>query len=188
MAKLNGFKPIFGKVLFLGTCVGKTSMERGFYYMDKKNKFWELIDEICLRNIFFTSKRDEYIKNSQNGENRENRDSIEKDIRAKLKNFNIGISDIIKSCENTTNSSDRGIIRESIVYNEKLQDLIKKADVIVLNGKTTTNNEFKKAIKKQEIVLGNKMVIAINSSSGANCRNNEKRKNEWRDISKYLKK
>lgn len=179
---LKGFEPIFGKVLFLGTCVGKTSMERGFYYMDKKNKFWELIDEICLRNGFFTSKRDEYIKNSQN------RDSIEKDIRAKLKNFNIGISDIIESCENTTNSSDRGINRDSIVYNEKLQDLIKKADVIVLNGKTTTYNEFKKAIKKQEIVLDNKMVIAINSSSGANCRNNEKRKNEWRDISKYLKK
>ncbi|MBP3224831.1 MAG: hypothetical protein J6M14_05930 [Campylobacter sp.] len=178
---LKGFEPIFGKVLFLGTCVGKTSMDCGFYYMDKKNKFWELIDEMCLKNGFFTSKRDEYIKNSQK------KDSIKKDIIAKLENFNIGISDIIESCENTTNSSDRGIIRESIVYNKELQDLIKKADVIVLNGKTTTYNEFKKAIKKQEIVLGNKIVIAINSSSGANNGNKEKRKNEWRNISKYLK-
>ncbi|MDA3062053.1 MULTISPECIES: hypothetical protein [unclassified Campylobacter] len=179
---LKGFEPIFGKVLFLGTCVGKTSMDYDFYYMDKRNKFWDLIDEICLTDNFFASKRDEYIKNSQN------RNGIKKDIIDKLKEFGIGISDIIESCENTTNSSDGGIIPESIVYNKKLYDLVKKADIIVLNGKKRTNDEFKKAIKEKQINVDNKKVIPINSSSGANNRNKEKRKNEWRDISKYLKK
>ncbi len=43
--ELKGFKPVYGKILILSSFVRKTSMERGFFYMDNANCFWEMLDE-----------------------------------------------------------------------------------------------------------------------------------------------
>ena len=122
---LVGFEPIYGKVLFLGTSVGGNSMDRKFYYMDKRNKFWNYIDNICNTN-FFSNKKEEYLSSINDDEKKER---IRNEIKEKLGEYGIGISDVIRECDNTTNSSDNGIINVS--YNTHLKDLIDRANVVV---------------------------------------------------------
>lgn len=182
MKKLKGFEAIYGKILFLGTSVGGNSMKRGFYYMDRNNKFWELIDKICDTN-YFSIKKNEYLLSLNN---EPLKDFIRQEIKQKLNEFNIGISDIIESCENTTNSSDSGIVKTSIVYNHELNSLVQNADIIVLNGTGRTVKEFYKAVEYLKIDISNKNVLAVYSSSGAANGTGNKRDVMWISIRKFI--
>ena len=182
MKELKGFESIYGTILFLGTSVGGNSMERGFYYMDRNNKFWELIDKICDTN-YFSNKKNEYLASLNNESQKK---FIRQEIKNKLKEFNIGISDIIESCENTTNSSDNGIIKTSIVYNHQLNNLVQNSKIIVLNGTGRAVKEFYKAVDDLKIDINNKNILPVYSSSGAANGTGNRRDSMWISIRKYL--
>lgn len=60
--ELKEFKPVYGKILILGSSVWKTSMERGFFYMDNANCFWEMLDEAFYsKQKVFTKLKEDFI-------------------------------------------------------------------------------------------------------------------------------
>lgn len=133
---------------------------------------------MCNTNFFLQTKK-EYLSCL---DNEYKKNIIRNRIKEKLRFFNIGISDIIEKCDNTTNSSDNGIIRETLAYNQELPKLICNADTIILNGQGRTKKEFDIAVELKNIDLSQKKVITVISSSSVANRYYKEREQMWKNI------
>lgn len=151
-------KPIYNKeskVLILGTMPSIKSREAGFYYAHPKNKFWILLED--LFNIKINNK-EQFLKNN-----------------------NIALWDVIKSCE-ITGSSDSSI--KNVVVND-IPSLVDKTRIkhIFCTGKTAYNLYNKYIYKKTKI-----SAIYLPSTSPANCKiSYEELKKEYQKIKDCLK-
>lgn len=128
----HNINPIFDKntkILILGSFPSVKSRQLKFYYGHPQNRFWKMMKTIL-----------EY-KNEI--------DTIDDKIKMLLKN-NIGLWDVIKSCE-ITGSSDSSI--KNIIPNDIYQILnTAKIEKVVCNGKTAFSL-YKKYIGTNSIYL-----------------------------------
>lgn len=134
MKVIHNLKPIYNtesKILILGSMPSKISRDYKFYYANKNNRFWAIIE--VLFNIKLTSYQEK-----------------EKFL---LNNY-IALWDVIKECE-ITGSSDSSIKNVKV---NNISELIKKSNisVIFVTGKTALkyyNLYLKNEIKKDAIYL-----------------------------------
>lgn len=153
------FKPFFdknSKILILGSFPSIKSREIGFYYQNKSNRFWRILE--ALYNLEKEQLKD--IKTQQNF----------------LKKHNIALWDITQSCE-IKNSSD------STIKNAKINDLSlilneAKIEKIAINGKKALElfqkSSFYQKHSLKEGILHYKQseikILALPSSSSANAK------------------
>lgn len=174
----NSFNPIEGEILFVGNAVPKFSGDNGFYYLHNKNSFWKLLDYIFFNNVeTFEKLRKEYTDGNRS------REITKKKYLDLLKEKRIGLIDVIKSCENLTNSKDSGILKDTIVYNDELEKYVNKATIVFINGKTTFKN-FKKALGNKYDLYVSKCITLVSSSNAASIKNKQ---DLWRKaVSPYI--
>ncbi len=146
-------------------------MEKGFFYVDDGNDFWKLIDHSFFKDELVFERLRRAYKNA----NESKRKEIKEEFINKLNSIEVGLSDVISKCENTTRSKDETIIEESIEYNHELKDLIDFCDVIILNGVGDTKRNFKKAIREKDISINNKKMFYLNSSANYQGLTSEKK-------------
>ena len=108
-------------------------MERGFFYMDNVNCFWEMLDEAFYsKQNVFTKLKEDFINKKDSSIH------LIDQILIKLKENKAGLSDLFEKCFNKASSKDSGIILDDdnypYSYNGELKKLINYADVIILNG------------------------------------------------------
>ena len=108
-------------------------MERGFFYMDNVNCFWEMLDEAFYsKQKVFTKLKEDFINKKDSSIH------LIDQILIKLKENKAGLSDLFEKCFNKASSKDSGIILDDdnypYSYNGELKKLINYADVIILNG------------------------------------------------------
>lgn len=194
------FKPIYekgiSKVIILGNVPGERSRNVEFYYMDSRNKFWEIIDFVTGENNFFENKKKEYIetyKELKEGnlnkkeieEKQEKIKKIKKIIEAKIKEHKIAIFDVIQNCVRT-GSLDNNIEKNTININD-LKDMCGSVDHIFINGITDKSTSPYGIFKRnyEEFVKDEKVTPLLSSSSS--CTKNDK-KTQWKNaIEKYIK-
>lgn len=67
MATKYPFDPLYdenSEVLILGSFPGENSKKEKFYYVDKRNQFWNILSEIYKEDISETNKgRESFLKN-----------------------------------------------------------------------------------------------------------------------------
>lgn len=185
------------KILILGTRVTEPSIDAGYYYLfaekadEKKNPFWEVLSKVFAEPLFLQGSGDERIANIKKG----------------LTKHSIIVSDLIYSCEYTGSSDDETLEFDSLPKPQSnlddLKPLIKQADLVILNGGWASHgkgtlNYFVKFLKKWItrdkndryehvgetgfVDLDGKKTryIALDSTSGSNSKNIEKKIEEWR--------
>lgn len=116
---VHPFKPIINEeseILVLGSFPSVVSRSNDFYYGNKKNRFWRLLDLIYGTNLDLLS-------------------NMEK--KNKLLEIHIAIYDVVYSCS-IVGSSDSSI--EDVIYSD-INSLIKNTKIkkIYCNGKTAYN-------------------------------------------------
>ena len=137
------------KIIILGTFPGKDSLDKKEYYSSNTNKFWQLLGI----------------------------DSPDYKTKEKsLKKLNIGIWDVIDSCDREESSSDKDI--KNVKYN-KLSVL--KGKIILFNGKKAYKY-FLKAEKEQELDFDVSEKNVLPSSSAAYSITFEGKKEKWNKI------
>lgn len=148
LTSIHPFNPVFdesSKILILGSHPSVKSIQEGFYYMNKTNRFWRILSQI-YKYDFITI-------------------SIKEKIKA-LKQFKIALYDVVYQCD-IINSSDASIKNVVPVNLDKIltQTNITK---IILNGKQATNyfnRYFQNVIKTKQMEI-----ITLPSTSAANAR------------------
>lgn len=189
--KVKCFNPIYNKnckVLILGNAPGNSSIKKGFYYLDGRNYFWELIDYVTNEKGFFNSKRQEYNriyedKKISSREKNKLLNEIKQDIERKLFKHKIAIFDVIKECKRK-NSSDNSIVHKSIKIN-KLDEMCKSVKHIFINGKSYKQGSPYRNFKQNYYKYLKKTTI-LNSSSCSNRNNKSTIKRDWKKISSYI--
>lgn len=156
------FKPFFdknSKILILGSFPSIKSRELGFYYQNKNNRFWKILEAV------YHLKKGEL-----------------KDIKAQkffLKEHNIALWDVVQSCE-IKNSSD------STIKNPQINDLTlilnqAKIQTIALSGKKAFELFQKSSFYQKYISSSNQGILnyakewdirllSLPSSSSANAK------------------
>lgn len=156
---MKGFPPSINsetKVLIFGTFPGVESLRKKQYYGHKQNQFWKLLGGVIGKDLV----------------------NMDYDSRLKtLLQHNIGIWDVIESCERI-GSSDNEIIKEKLNDFSKLNKF-KSLKVLCFNGK---NQE--KYLKKHKIDLSEKFkTITLPSSSPANAQTTfDEKLKTWKKI------
>ena len=141
-------------ILILGSFPSVKSREYGFYYMNKNNRFWDVLSNIY--NCDFN-----------------NRDiNIKKELLTK---YHIALSDVIESCK-ISGSSDASI---SDIKLMDIDGIINNSNIkkIYCNGKTSFNLFMKYFYKYKEFVT----LLPSTSSANAKFRLDDLI-NEWRII------
>lgn len=163
MSKVNhNFKPVYdnnSKVLILGTIPSVKSRKEGFYYGNPRNRFWQIMEDICETNIPNT---------------------IEDKESFLLKN-NIALWDVLKSCD-IDGSSDSSI--RNPIPND-INDIIEKTNItkIYTTGKKATELYNKYLYKQTKIEC-----IYLPSTSPANQTiSYDNIKKEYSKILEYIK-
>ena len=159
------FKPIYNsetKVLILGSHPSVKSKEAGFYYMNPRNRFWQVLS--MLFDVDFKSmSKDEKIE--------------------KLKNLNIGLYDVVMSCD-IIGSSDLSIKKVEPI---DLKYILDNSNVryIYLNGKKAYSlflKYFSKLAEEYNIVYK-----LMPSTSPANAKYSLNNLYEtWSDMLNYI--
>lgn len=186
----GAFDPIPGKRLLLGTHGINSSLNLELPYAKSGNKFYELIDPE-LENLRLIIEKQPNTENARN--------AIIK-IEQYFRSNNIGMADIIDFCT-ATGSKDTDIsLNESIIWNERLVELLSSADIVILNGKTKSKtrpctfmflqkylNDHGMRIDKNFIYVGDKKIkytMVYSSSNGVYPKYYEARKKEWNSVTK----
>ena len=179
-----------GENVLLGSAIGINSMNLGYYYMDKKNAMYELLDEAFSKklgfNESFVALRNEYILNSKK------RKDIARKITCLLNKLNLRLEDIIHEHISRSGSKDTAIKRKNIKeYNKNLfQFLESKTGKIFVNGKNQIKflkwflqDEHKMTPKESSDYISRKVsenkLVFLESSSGANNKHKELRRHQW---------
>lgn len=169
--ELVGFPAIPGKILILGNSVAFGSMEKGFFYVDDGNDFWQILDMAFYPGkSVFEKLRVDFKKG-----NEQERVAIKQRFIELLNANDIGLSDVISKCINETRSKDPTIKKETIEYNNQLPSLIDNCEVIIINGYTDTYSNFRKALNKYSIDISSKKLFVVGSSANYRGMTNEKR-------------
>ena len=110
-------KPIYNKnskILILGSIPSIKSRENNFYYANKQNRFWNIINILFKQNLNTNNEKTKFLLNN-----------------------NIALYDVIKECE-IVGSSDSSI--KNIKINN-IESIINKSNIkyIFLTGKTAYN-------------------------------------------------
>ena len=99
-----------------------------------------------------------------------------------LKENSIGLSDVISEYESVS-SSDGDIHNEKV--NTDLEELCKKADVILLNG-TKAGSLFKKECKKWDFAVEYHILPSTSNARGRYVKPKSEKLKQWSDtINKY---
>ena len=64
MGNTNSFKPICSsndKIVIVGTVPGNTSLKNGYYYLDPRNSFWEILDYVFDTDSYFADLKDSLL-------------------------------------------------------------------------------------------------------------------------------
>lgn len=134
MKVYHNFKPIYNKyskILILGSIPSVISRNQGFYYANKNNRFWTILESLFKVNLNSNEEKEKFLLNN-----------------------NIALWDVIKTCD-ITGSSD------SSIKNVKVNDISKiikdsEIETIFVTGKTALNNYnkyLKDKVKKDAIYL-----------------------------------
>lgn len=134
MKVYHNFKPIYNKyskILILGSIPSVISRNQGFYYANKNNRFWSILESLFKVNLNSNEEKEKFLLNN-----------------------NIALWDVIKTCD-ITGSSD------SSIKNVKVNDISKiikdsEIETIFVTGKTALNNYnkyLKDKLKKDAIYL-----------------------------------
>ena len=111
------------KTVIIGTIPGQESLNGGFYYLSKRNSFWEIMDELIKPNPSF---KDLLEKNKYN------------EILTILKDKGIALFDVLSECD-MDGSLNKTIANEKKNYNLE-NFLMKNPNVkVVFNGRDTKN-------------------------------------------------
>ena len=154
---VHPFKPIINEeseILVLGSFPSVVSRSNDFYYGNKKNRFWRLLDLIYGTNLDLLS-------------------NMEK--KNKLLELHIAIYDVVYSCS-IVGSSDSSI--EDVIYSD-INSLIRNTKIkkIYCNGKTAYNLFIKGNPNLKE------MAVYLPSTSPANAAFSiDKLYSEWKII------
>lgn len=122
----GAFDSLPGKKLFLGTHAINSSLDLGMAYAKSGNKYYALISPLLEEQRKVVETKSGTPDASQAIEN----------INKYFINHGLGHADIIRFCK-AKGSKDSDIdLDEPIVWNDELPELIKNADLVILNGKT----------------------------------------------------
>lgn len=182
---IKAFEPVYSKskskVLFLGTCPGNKSLDRGFYYMDSGNSFWKLIDYVTGNKNYFNDLKKKYIES-----NDIDRSNIKKEIISSLHKYGIAIYDVVESCDRLENSSkDCDIVLDTVKCTD-IKEICNNVDLIVINGTGKRNNyNTYNLFKKYNDCISDDKIKCVVSSSNARPMSLEKKKDNWKKVLKY---
>jgi len=157
--KIHTLKPIYNKnskILILGSFPSRISILNNFYYSNKNNRFWNVMER--LYNIKLNSNEDKINF---------------------LLNNNIALWDVIYSCD-INNSSDSSI--KNVVPND-IKSIIEKSNIkyILVTGKTALKYYNKYLLDKIGIDA-----VYLPSTSSANAKYAvDDLINEYKIIKKY---
>lgn len=134
MKVYHNFKPIYNKyskILILGSMPSTISREQGFYYANKTNRFWTILELLFQIKLNSNLEKEKFLLDK-----------------------NIALWDVIKECD-ITGSSDSSI--KNIVVND-ISTIIENSQIetIFVTGKTALNNYnkyLKDKVKKDAIYL-----------------------------------
>lgn len=134
MKVYHNFKPIYNKyskILILGSIPSVISRNQGFYYANKNNRFWTILESLFKVNLNSNEEKEKFLLNN-----------------------NIALWDVIKTCD-ITGSSDSSI--KNVEVND-ISKIIKDSEIetIFVTGKTALNNYnkyLKDKVKKDAIYL-----------------------------------
>src|SRR5574344_1971141 len=194
------------KVIMVGTMTTPEGIERGFYYASGRNRFWPWLDESLSKkpDPTFASLKEELAQNNNdNTITNDDRETQKIIIRGKfytqLKNYGIGICDIIRSC---TFKKDRGTDDQQLVplsyWDGTIWEQIKLHPGVVLLANSTDvvmylhERGFLKESAIDENALckgnGNFYIMRITSPSGHNTRRKNGRGDGWQEAFSILEK
>ena len=134
MKVYHNFKPIYNKyskILILGSIPSVISRNQGFYYANKNNRFWSILESLFKVKLNSNEEKEKFLLNN-----------------------NIALWDVIKTCD-ITGSSDSSI--KNVEVND-ISKIIKDSEIetIFVTGKTALNNYnkyLKDKVKKDAIYL-----------------------------------
>lgn len=134
MKVYHNFKPIYNKyskILILGSMPSVISRNQGFYYANKNNRFWSILESLFKVKLNSNEEKEKFLLNN-----------------------NIALWDVIKTCD-ITGSSDSSI--KNVEVND-ISKIIKDSEIetIFVTGKTALNNYnkyLKDKVKKDAIYL-----------------------------------
>ena len=158
--KQNTFEPIYtnkSEILILGSFPSEISRARNFYYSNKHNRFWDVLDELYKHN-FKT-----LVINNKDYEA----------VKTKLNDLHIALYDVVKSCSIKGSLDSKLYIKE---YSDKLKQIIDLDNIklIVFNGTKAYNlfiKEFKSSISYSDEFprYKGKPLLKMPSTSPANA-------------------
>lgn len=148
LTSVHPFPPVYdeaSEILILGSHPSVKSIQEGFYYMNKTNRFWQIITQIYGYDFTSASINDKITY---------------------LKKYKIALYDVVYQCD-IINSSDASI-KNVIPVN--LDKILKQTKItkIILNGKQASNyfnRYFQELIMTKEITI-----LTLPSTSAANAR------------------
>ena len=173
--------PVKPYTLILGDMPGKVSRDNGFYYMDNRNKFWEILDIVFETNNSFANWKRDYLAASKSDSS--NRQNIKAKIEVKLSEYNIVIYDIIEEIilDNSTSSSNALNLKAG---GAELKKLCENAQKICINGKENKLGSplwlFRKLYKSTPKILAK--YEALPNSSGRNGAKVDEKAEAWKVI------
>ena len=162
MRQIHNLKPIYNnesKILILGSFPSIISRTNNFYYENKINRFWKVLEVIFNTHLVLKEEKISFLLNN-----------------------NIALWDVINSCE-INNSSDSSI--KNVIPND-IGLIIEKSNVktIFTNGKKAYNL-YKRYLSKSLDIN----VISLPSTSSANASYSlEQLIKEYKVVLEYLKK
>lgn len=156
------FQPVFDKyarVLMLGTMPSPKSRELGFYYGHPRNRFWNVLSDVC-------------------GE--EKPETIEDKIAFALRN-RIAVWDVLQSCR--IRGADDGSIQNPVPNN--INTILEHTEICAI---FTTGTKAFQLYKKYCYPMTGISAIPLPSTSPANCRTSyEALYDSYQQILKFLR-